>query len=170
MRSLICRVLPPGVAHVPHAISVRPMQLLLSAWPALVWALPALVLLSALAFLVRGDHRAAGHLLALLACFLIGALLMEFFTFMSARMAGPGHPQTTPALGSGTRALLQTMLQRNSITAPPLSLPAVAAYSVPVAYLWLLVTWAVHLRGGKKGGGKGRKKPAAKAPRKAARD
>lgn len=167
MRSLTRRASPLGYAHLYHATSVRPMQLLLSAWPFVVWALPALVLISALAFLVRGDRRAAGHLLALLACFLIGALLMEFFTFMSARMAGPGRPQTTPALGNGTLALLHTLLNRSSVTAPPLSLPAVAVYAVGVAYFWLLVTWGLHLRGKKSGGG--RKKPAAKGARKTAR-
>lgn len=146
------------------------MQLLSSAWPALVWALPALVLISALAFLVRGDRRAAGHLLALLACCLIGALLMEFFTFMAARVArqGGGAP-SQPALGTGTLALLDTLRNRRSLTAPALSLPAVATYAVGVAYLWLLVTWGLHLRGKKAGSSSGRKKPAAKGARKPTR-
>lgn len=144
------------------------MQLLSTAWPALVWALPALVLISALAFLVRGDRRAAGHLLALLACFLIGALLMEFFTFMAARVARQGGGASQPALGSGTLALLETTLNRRSLTAPALSLPALATYAVGAAYLWLLVTWGLHLRGKKAGSG-GRKKPAAKGGRKPAR-
>ncbi|WP_440106228.1 hypothetical protein [Acidovorax sp. BL-A-41-H1] len=139
------------------------MQLLLSAWPALTWALPALVLLSAVVFLAKGNRSAFGHLLALLACFVIAALLMEFFTFMAARMARAGSTQADPVLGSGTRQLLATIANPRSLMAPPLSLPWVAAWSVPVAYLWLLVAWVLHLRG-KRGGSK----KAGKAPRKKA--
>ena len=66
------------------------MQTLLSAWPAVVLLLPALVLVSAIVFLAKGDRRAFALLMSLLACYLIGALLMEFFVFMSARMARAG--------------------------------------------------------------------------------
>ena len=54
-----------------------------------------------------------------------------------------------------------------SITAPPLSLAAWAAYSIPAGYLWLLVAWVLHLRGKKAGPAK---KKSAKSPRKAAKD
>ncbi len=142
------------------------MHALLSAWPAVALLLPALVLVSAIYFLARGDRRALAWLLALLACFVIGALLMEFFTFMAARMARSGSREAV--LGAGTRQLLETMAQPRSLTAPPLSLPAVAAYSVLAAYLWLIVAWVLHLRG-KPGGGARKKKPAAKGTRKPAR-
>lgn len=141
------------------------MPMLMSAWPVLVWLLLALVLLSALFFLAKGDRRAFAQLLALVACFLIGALLMEFMLFMAARMSRTGGVQGTPALGDGTRQLLQTIANPRSITAPPLSLAAVAAYSVPLSYLWLAVTWVAHLRGGGKPGAVRKKKPA-KASRK----
>ena len=39
--------------------------------------------------------------MALLACYLVGALLMEFFVFMAARMARPGTAQAVPVLGAG---------------------------------------------------------------------
>jgi len=141
------------------------MHALLSAWPAVALLLPALVLVSAIYFLAKGDRRALAWLLALLACFVIGALLMEFFTFMAARMARSGSREAV--LGAGTRQLLETMVHPRSPTAPPLSLPAVAAYSVLAAYLWLIVAWVLHLRG-KPGGGARRKKPA-KGTRKLAR-
>jgi hypothetical protein len=146
------------------------MHYLVSAWPVLSLLLPALVLLSAVYFVARGDRRSLGQLMALVACFLIGALLMEFFIFMGARMAPPGRAQTVPELGTGTRQLLATMANPRSITAHPGSLAAVAAYGVLAAYLWVLVAWAMHLRGG----GAGSKKPkngtkAAKGGRKAAR-
>lgn len=141
------------------------MHALLSAWPAVALLLPALVLVSAIYFLAKGDRRALAWLLALLACFVIGALLMEFFTFMAARMARSGSREAV--LGAGTRQLLETMAHPRSLTAPPLSLPAVAAYSVLAAYLWLIVAWVLHLRG-KPGGGARRKKPA-KGTRKPAR-
>ena len=48
-----------------------------------------------------------------------------------------------------------------------LSLAAFAAYSIPASYLWLLVTWGLHLRGKKAGTAK--KKPA-RGTRKAAKD
>lgn len=143
------------------------MQMLLSAWPALVWLLPALVLVSALYFLAKGDRRALAHLMALLACFVVGALLMEFFVFMAARMARSGSAQANPVLGTGTRQLLQTLANPRSITAAPGSLASVAAYAVPLSYLWLVVTWAVHL-GGKKSGPT-RKKTAGRSPRKTAK-
>lgn len=142
------------------------MPLLMSAWPAVVLLLPALWLVSALVFLARGDRRAFAQLLALLACFLIGALLMEFFTFMGALMARSGKQSAAPVLGSGTRQLLEILASPRSIAAPPGSLAAVAAYSIPAAYLWLLVAWVLHLRG--KPSGPARKKPAP-GPRKAAR-
>lgn len=141
------------------------MHALLSAWPAVALLLPALVLVSAIYFLAKGDRRALAWLLALLACFVIGALLMEFFTFMAARMARSGSREAV--LGAGTRQLLETMAHPRSLAAPPLSLPAVAAYSVLAAYLWLIVAWVLHLRG-KPGGGARRKKPA-KGTRKPAR-
>lgn len=142
------------------------MQMLLSAWPALAWALPALVLLSAIVFLAKGNRRGFGQLLALLACFVIAALLMEFFTLMAARMARAGSSGADPVLGTGTRQLLATVASPRSIMSPPLSLPWVAACAVPLAYLWLLVTWALHLRGA--GGGSASKKTGGRAPRKKA--
>ena len=142
------------------------MQALVSAWPAVALLLPALVLVSAIYFLVKGDRRALAWLLALVACFVIGALLMEFAAFMAARMARSGSREAV--LGAGTRQLLELMAQPRSLTAPPLSLPAVAAYSVLAAYLWLILAWVLHLRG-KPGGGTRKKKPAAKGGRKPAR-
>ncbi|KRC26915.1 hypothetical protein [Acidovorax sp. Root217] len=136
------------------------MSLLMSAWPILVWVLLALVVLSALFFLAKGDRRAFAQLLGLVACFLIGALLMEFMLFMAARMSRTGGVQGTPVLGDGTRQLLQTIANPRSITAPPLSMAAVAAYSVPLSYLWLAVTWVLHLHGGGKSGAGKKKKPA----------
>lgn len=143
------------------------MPYLMSAWPALALLLPALLLVSVVYFLAKGNRKAVAQLMALLACFVVGALLMEFFVFMAARMARSGSAQANPALGTGTLQLLRTMADPRSIAAPPASLAAVAAYSVLLSYLWLLVTWALHLRG-KQGGGAGRKK-AARTPRKAAR-
>ena len=142
------------------------MHALLSAWPAVALLLPALVLVSAIYFLARGDRRALAWLLALLACFVIGALLMEFFTFRAARMARSGSREIM--LGAGTRQLLETMAQPRSLPAPPFSLPAVAAYSVLAADLWLIVAWVLHLRG-KPGGGTRKKKTATKGTRKPAR-
>jgi hypothetical protein len=153
----------PGPAH-PGLLS---MPQLMSAWPALAYLLPALLLVSALYFLAKGNRKALAQLMALLACFVMGALLMEFFVFMAARMARSGSPQANPALGTGTLQLLKTMADPRSIAAPPLSLAAVAAYSVLLSYLWLLVTWVLHLRG-KQGAGASRKK-STRAPRKAAR-
>ncbi|CAN7159123.1 hypothetical protein LJR129_000158 [Acidovorax sp. LjRoot129] len=144
------------------------MLYLISAWPVLALTLPALWLLSAVFFLVKGNRRALGMLMALAACFLIGALLMEFFVFMGARMAPPGRAQSVPELGTGTRQLLQTMANPRSIAAPPLSLAAVAAYSVLLSYGWILVAWVLHLRGGGSGGSAKKKKPA-KGGRKSAR-
>ncbi len=141
--------------------------MLISAWPALVWLLPALVLVSALYFLAKGDRRALAHLMALLACFVVGALLMEFFVFMAARVARSGSAQANPVLGTGTRQLLQTLANPRSIAAPPGSLASAAAYAVPLSYLWLLVTWGVHLRGKKTG--PARKKAAGRSPRKTAK-
>ena len=143
------------------------MPMLLSAWPALALLLPVLWLVSAVVFLARGNRRAVAQLLALLACFLAGALLMEFFTFMGALMARSGRPQAAPTLGTGTRQLLETMANPRSLTAPPLSLAAFAAYGIPAGYLGLLVTWVLHLRGKKAGPAK---KKSAKSPRKAAKD
>ena len=142
------------------------MPLLMSAWPAVVLLLPALVLVSAIVFLAKGNRRAFAQLMALAACFLIGALLMEFFVFMAARMARSGSREAV--LGMGTRQLLETMANPRSIAAQPLSLAAVAAYSVLVAYVWLLVTWVLHLRG-KPAGGTKKKKPAKASARKPAR-
>ena len=142
------------------------MPLLLSAWPAVVLLLPALVLVSALVFLARRDRRAFAHLMALVACFLISALLMEFFTFMGALMARAGGPQATPELGTGTRQLLDTLANPRSVTAPPLSLAAMAAYGIGVSYLWLLITWVLHLRGGKRGAAP---KKSGRSPRKTAK-
>ena len=142
------------------------MQALVSAWPAVALLLPALVLVSAIYFLVKGDRRALAWLLALVACFVIGALLMEFAAFMAARMARSGSREAV--LGAGTRQLLELMAQPRSLTAPPLSLPAVAAGCVLAAYLWLILAWVLHLRG-KPGGGTRKKKPAAKGGRKPAR-
>ena len=143
------------------------MKMLLSAWPALALLLPVLWLVSIIVFLAKGNRRAVAQLMALLACFLIGALLMEFFTFMGALMARSGSQHATPTLGTGTRQLLETMANPRSITAPPLSLAAFAAYSIPVAYLCLLVIWGLHLRGKKSGPAK--KKSATKTPRKTAK-
>ncbi|CAN7160020.1 hypothetical protein LJR074_000148 [Acidovorax sp. LjRoot74] len=143
------------------------MPLLMSAWPAVVLVLPALVLVSAIVFLAKGNRRAFAQLLALAACFLIGALLMEFFTFMGALMARAGSQHTTPEVGTGTRQLLATIANPRSITAPPLSLAAFAAYSIPASYLWLVVTWGLHLRGKKPGTAK---KKSAKGTRKTAKD
>ena len=143
------------------------MHMLLSAWPALALLLPALMLVSALALLVKGNRRALTQLLALLACFVVGAMLMEFFTFMGALMARSGAARTTPDLGAGTQQLLQIMGDPRSLTAPPLSLAAVAAYSVVAGYVVLLAIWAGQLRGKKSP--PARKKPA-KGTRKAAHD
>ncbi len=142
------------------------MSLLLSAWPVVALLLPALVLVSAIVFLVKHDRRAVAQLLALAACFFIGALLMEFFTFMGALMSRSGNPHTAPVLGAGTRALLDTIADPRSFTAPPLSLAALAAYSIAVGYGWLVVTWVLHLRGKKSAQAK---KTAAKTPRKTAK-
>ncbi len=144
------------------------MPLLLSAWPALLWLLPALVLGSALYFLAKGDRRALGHVMALVACFLIGALLMEFFVFMAARMARAGSAQANPTLGTGSQQLLQTLANPRSLMAPAGSLAFVAAWSVPVSYLWLVVAWGLHLfarRSGpaRKKGGKSPRARKAKA-------
>jgi signal transduction histidine kinase len=155
--------MPGDAPGAPRRYLLSVMPFLISAWPALAPLLPALVLVSALYFLAKGDRRALWHLMALLACFLIGALLMEFFLFMGARMARTGSREAV--LGMGTLQLLKTMASPRSIAAPPLSLAAVAAYSVLAAYLWLVVTWAMHLRG-KRAGGDKRKKPA-KGARKA---
>ena len=106
------------------------MPTLMSAWPVVALLLPALVLLSAVVFLAKGDRRSFSYLMALLACYLVGALLMEFFVFMAARMARPGTAQAVPVLGAGTKQLLETLSNPRSIAAPPLSLPAIAAYSV----------------------------------------
>ena len=81
-------------------------------------------------------------------------------------MARSGSPGAMPQLGAGTRQLLETMANPRSIAAPPLSLAAVAAYSVLAAYLWVLVSWGLHLRGKPAGGSK---KKTAKSPRKPAR-
>ena len=112
------------------------------------------------------QSNALTPLLALVACFFIGALLMEFFTFMGALMSRSGNPHTAPVLGAGTRALLGTIADPRSFTAPALSLPALAAYSIAVGYAWLVVTWVLHLRG--KTPAAARKKPV-KAPRKASK-
>ena len=97
-----------------------PMKMLLSAWHALALLLPVLWLVSVIVFLAKGNRRAVAQLVALLACFLIGALLMEFFTFMGALMARSGSQHATPTLGTGTRQLLETIANPRSITAPPL--------------------------------------------------
>lgn len=138
----------------------------MSAWPVVALLLPALVLVSAIVFLAKGDRRAFSYLMVLLACYLMGALLMEFFVFMAARMARAGTAQAMPVLGAGTKQLLETLSNPRSIAAPPLSLPAMAAYSVLVSYLWLLVTWGVHLRGKKLGAAK---RKTGKSNRKAAK-
>jgi len=143
------------------------MSTLLSAWPILALLLPALWVVSAIVFLAKGNRRAFAHLMALLACFLIGALLMEFFIFMGALMARSGSQHATPALGTGTRQLLETMANPRSITAPPMSLAAFAAYSILAGYLWLLIIWGLHLRG--KTSGPAKKKSPSKTPRKAAK-
>ena len=44
------------------------MPTLMSAWPAVALLLPALVLLSAVVFLAKGDRRSFSYLMALLAC------------------------------------------------------------------------------------------------------
>ncbi len=143
------------------------MSTLLSAWPILALLLPALWVVSAIVFLAKGNRRAFAHMMALLACFLIGALLMEFFIFMGALMARSGSQHATPALGTGTRQLLETMANPRSITAPPMSLAAFAAYSILAGYLWLLIIWGLHLRG--KTSGPAKKKSPSKTPRKAAK-
>ena len=143
------------------------MSTLLSAWPILALLLPVLWLVSVIVFLAKGNRRAVAQLMALLACFLIGALLMEFFIFMGALMARSGSQHATPALGTGTRQLLETMANPRSITAPPMSLAAFAAYSILAGYLWLLIIWGLHLRG--KTSGPAKKKSPSKTPRKAAK-
>ncbi|MNV90895.1 hypothetical protein D3C71_1853210 [compost metagenome] len=105
--------------------------------------------------------------MALLACFVVGALLMEFFIFMAARMARSGSAQANPVLGTGTLQLLKTMANPRSLIAAPGSLAWVAAYSVLLSYLWLVVTWGLHLRGGKRSAPA--RKKAGKTPRKTAR-
>lgn len=125
------------------------MPLLLSAWPALALLLPALALVSALVFWFQGNRRAVAHLLALLACFFISALLMEFFVFTGALVARSGSPAPAPVLGAGTQVLLNAIMDPRSVTASPLSLPALAAYSIAAAYGWLAVVWGLHLRGKK---------------------
>ena len=142
------------------------MKMLLSAWPALALLLPVLWLVSVIVFLAKGNRRAVAQLMALLACFLIGALLMEFVTFMGALMARSGSQHATPTLGTGTRQLLETIANPRSITAPPLSLAAFAAYGLLAGYLALLATWVLHLRGKKPGPAR---KKSAKTPRKAAK-
>ena len=127
-----------------------------------------LLLVSAVYFLAKGDRKALAQLMVLLACFVVGALLMEFFVFMAARMARSGSAQANPVLGTGTLQLLKTMADPRSIAASPATLAAVAAYGLLLSYLWLLVAWALHLRGGKPGAG-GKRKKSARAPRKAAR-
>ncbi|RAR53802.1 UNVERIFIED_CONTAM: hypothetical protein C7454_107150 [Acidovorax defluvii] len=143
------------------------MQTLLSAWPAVVLLLPALVLVSAIVFLAKGDRRAFALLMSLLACYLIGALLMEFFVFMSARMARAGSAPTVTLLGTGTKQLLETLSNPRSLTAPSLSLPAIAAYSVLASYLWLLVGWGLHLFGKKSGTAKKKPTKSTRKPAKA---
>ena len=123
----------------------------MSAWPALALLLPALVLVSAIYFLAKGDRRAFAQLLALLACWVIGALLMEFFIFMAARMARSGSA-AMPVLGTGTRQLLETMASPRSIAAPPLSLAAQAAHSRRAGVQWGGVTPGRHQRGHPPGG------------------
>lgn len=142
------------------------MPTLMSAWPAVALLLPALVLLSAVVFLAKGDRRSFSYLMALLACYLVGALLMEFFVFMAARMARPGTAQAVPVLGAGTKQLLETLSNPRSIAAPPLSLPAIAAYSVLASYLWVLVSWGLHLRGKKAGSGKKKTSKSSRKPAK----
>jgi hypothetical protein len=134
-----------------------------TAWPAIALILPILVLVSAIVFLAKGDRRSFSFLLALLACYVMGALLMEFFVFMAARMARGGNGAPVPVLGTGTKQLLETLSSPRSIAAPAFSLAAVAAYAVLVSYLWVAVAWVLHLRGGsgKRGGSK--KKPAKTA-------
>ena len=105
--------------------------------------------------------------MALLACYLVGALLMEFFVFMAARMARPGTAQSVPVLGAGTKQLLETLSNPRSIAAPPLSLPAIAAYWVLASYLWVLVSWGLHLRGKKAGSGKKKASRSSRKPAKA---
>ena len=81
-------------------------------------------------------------------------------------MARPGTAQAVPVLGTGTKQLLETLSNPRSIAAPPLSLPAIAAYSVLASYLWVLVSWGLHVRGKKAGSGK---KKASKSSRKPAK-
>ena len=83
------------------------MQALVSAWPAVALLLPALVLVSAIYFLVKGDRRALAWLLALVACFVIGALLMEFAAFMAARMARSGSREAVLGAGTALKAKAQ---------------------------------------------------------------
>lgn len=142
------------------------MSLVLSAWPVFTLLLPALVLVSALVFWFQGNRRAVGHLLALLACFFIGALVMEFFVFTGALMARSGGRAPAPVLGAGTQMLLSTLADPRSVTASPRSLPALAAYSILVAYGGLAVVWGLHLRGKKPTPAK---RKQARAPRKAAK-
>lgn len=142
------------------------MPLLSSAWPVLTLLLPALVLVSALVFWFQGNRRAVVHLLALLACFLIGALLMEFFVFTGALMARSGSKAPAPVLGAGTQILLSTLADPRSVTASPLTLPAIAAYSILVAYGWLAAVWGLHVRGKKPATAK---RKQTRAPRKAAK-
>ena len=143
------------------------MHSLISAWPALAYLLPALVLVSAIFFVAKGDRRALAQLLALLACLVIGALLVEFAAFMAARMARSGSRDAV--LGAASVQLLQTMASPRSIAAPPLSLAAMAAYSVLAAYLWLLVAWGLHLRGAPAGAAPAKKrgKGASRRPARA---
>ena len=143
------------------------MSLLLSTWPVWVWLLPAAVLLSAVVFLSQGRRRCAAWLLALVACYVVGALLMEFFVFIGALMARPSAGQPAPELGTGTLQLLRTLVDPRSLTAPPLSLPAIAAYSVIAAYLWLAATWVIYARS--RSTARPARKTAARAPRKSAR-
>ena len=77
--------------------------------------------------------------MALLACYLVGALLVEFFVFMVARMGTPWHGAGRPGAGRRHQATAGTLSNPRSIAAPPLSLPAIAA--VLASYLWVLVSW-----------------------------
>ena len=138
----------------------------MSAWAPLAYLLPALVLVSALYFLARGDRRAFGQLLALLACFLIGALLMEFFVFMAARMARSGSREAV--LGMGTRQLLETMAHPRSIAAQPLSRAARGPHRQLAAEQWLRGTTVLH-RPGQPAPGRRHKKAAKGSARKPAR-
>ena len=138
------------------------MPLVMTAWPVLALLLPALVLALALWALARGDRRAVLQLLALVACYLIGALLMEFSAFIGALMARQGGDRAVPVLGAGTRLLLDTLASPRSIAAPPLSLPALAAYGLLASYLWVLLVLGLHLQG-RRGGSGGRSAKAAPA-------